>query len=118
MPTIRRYRYLRRATGKPRLDGSGPMCVTTGRLESSAPAVWFAYSADRKGEHPRQHLKNFQGALQADAYAGSAKLNGLDPELYLRQVLTSIAEHPISRIEELLPWKIVLADYPASNFTS
>jgi len=38
--------------------------------ESSPPAVWLAYSADRKGEHPRQHLKNFQGALQADAYAG------------------------------------------------
>jgi len=36
----------------------------------SPPAVWFAYSADRKGEHPREHLKNFQGALQADAYAG------------------------------------------------
>jgi transposase len=34
------------------------------------PAVWFAYSPDRKGEHPRQHLKTFQGALQADAYAG------------------------------------------------
>jgi transposase len=32
--------------------------------------VWFAYSEDRKGEHPRQHLKNFKGALQADAYAG------------------------------------------------
>jgi hypothetical protein len=30
----------------------------------------FAYSPDRKGEHPCQHLKNFKGALQADAYAG------------------------------------------------
>jgi transposase len=38
--------------------------------ENTAPAVWFAYSSDRKGEHPRQHLKNFKGALQADAYAG------------------------------------------------
>jgi len=38
--------------------------------EDTAPAVWFAYSPDRKGEHPRQHLKNFKGALQADAYAG------------------------------------------------
>jgi len=32
--------------------------------------VWFAYSPDRKGENPRQHLKFYQGALQADAYAG------------------------------------------------
>ena len=38
--------------------------------KDTAPAVWFAYSSDRKGEHPRQHLKNFKGALQADAYAG------------------------------------------------
>jgi hypothetical protein len=38
--------------------------------EHTAPAVWFAYSEDRKGGHPRRHLKNFRGALQADAYAG------------------------------------------------
>lgn len=38
--------------------------------EDTAPAVWFAYSPDRKGEHPRRHLKNFKGGLQADAYAG------------------------------------------------
>jgi transposase len=44
--------------------------------ESTAPAVWFAYSPDRKGEHPRQHLKKFKGALQADAYAGFHHLYG------------------------------------------
>jgi len=44
--------------------------------EDTAPAVWFAYSEDRKGEHPRQHLKDFKGALQADAYAGFHHLYG------------------------------------------
>ncbi len=34
------------------------------------PAVWFAYSPDRKGEHPQRHLRDFAGVLQADAYAG------------------------------------------------
>jgi transposase len=37
---------------------------------TTPPAVWFAYTPDRKGEHPRQHLKNFRGTLQADGYAG------------------------------------------------
>ncbi len=44
--------------------------------EQTAPAVWFVYSEDRRGEHPRQHLKNFTGALQADAYAGFHHLYG------------------------------------------
>jgi transposase len=43
---------------------------------STAPAVWFTYSEDRKGEHPRRHLKGFKGALQADAYSGFHHLYG------------------------------------------
>jgi len=38
--------------------------------DSSPPAVWFAYSPDRKGEHPQTHLRDFRGTLQADAFAG------------------------------------------------
>jgi transposase len=42
--------------------------------DAAAPAVWFAYSADRGGKHPVQHLRTFRGALQADAYAGFNEL--------------------------------------------
>ena len=40
----------------------------------AAPAVWFAYSPDRKGENPQAHLKDFTGIMHADGYAGFAKL--------------------------------------------
>ena len=36
----------------------------------------------------------------------SAKMNGLEPEAYLRDVLTRIGEHPINAIDDLLPWNI------------
>jgi transposase len=42
--------------------------------DTTAPAVWFAYSPDRKARHPIQHLQSFTGTLQADGYAG---FNGL-----------------------------------------
>src|SRR6266403_850160 len=38
--------------------------------DGTPPAVWFCYSPDRKGEHPKEHLSSFSGTLQADGYAG------------------------------------------------
>jgi hypothetical protein len=37
---------------------------------------------------------------------GTAKVTGIDPESYLRKALSRIAEHPINRIDELLPWNL------------
>ena len=37
---------------------------------------------------------------------GTAKLNGLDPALYLRTVLAKLPEHPINQIQQLLPWNL------------
>jgi transposase len=37
---------------------------------------------------------------------GTCKLNGINPRAYLEYVLTHIADHPINRIDELLPWNV------------
>jgi transposase len=37
----------------------------------------------------------------------TCKLNNIDPQRYLQYVLERIADHPINRIEELLPWNVV-----------
>lgn len=42
--------------------------------DMAPPAVWFQYSANRKGEHRAAHLGAYSGILQADAFAG---YNGL-----------------------------------------
>ena len=38
------------------------------------PAAVFFYSPDRKGTHPRAHLKEFRGIIHADGYAGFNEL--------------------------------------------
>jgi transposase len=52
------------------------------------------------------------GERAANIYSliGTALLNGRDPYLYLRHVLERIAEHPINRVDQLLPWHVVLED--------
>ena len=59
------------------------------------PAAWYRYTKTREGSHPRRHLAQFRGVLQADAFAGFNTLyengaireaacwaQGLNPEAY------------------------------------
>ena len=46
---------------------------------------------------------------------GTAKLGGINPPHYLRHVLERIADHPINRIDELLPWAVADKIAPAAH---
>jgi hypothetical protein len=48
---------------------------------------------------------------------GSAKLNGRNPEAFLREVLARFAHQPITRIDELLPWSLqtLTGEQPTAN---
>ena len=48
------------------------------------------------------------GTYAAELYSliGTAKLNGYNPEAYLRDVLTRISDYPVSKIADLLPWNL------------
>ena len=51
------------------------MSATSGHSPGSRPpAALFFYSSDRKGEHPRAHLKDFRGVIHVDGYAGFNEL--------------------------------------------
>ncbi|EFD7663146.1 TPA: transposase domain-containing protein, partial [Escherichia coli] len=41
---------------------------------------------------------------------GSCRLNGIDPEAYLRHILSVLPEWPSNRVDELLPWNVVFTD--------
>jgi transposase len=60
------------------------------------------------------------GEAAANIYTliGSATLNGVEPYAYLKAVFERIAEHPINRVDELLPWNIDLAQGSAHNLRS
>jgi hypothetical protein len=59
---------------------------------------YLSAGADRGGER----------AAAIYSLVGTAKLNGIDPERYLRHVLGRISDHPIHRLDELLPWNLSL----------
>ncbi|HHS9230115.1 TPA: transposase domain-containing protein, partial [Escherichia coli] len=41
---------------------------------------------------------------------GTCRLNGIDPEAYLRHILSVLPEWPSNRVDELLPWNVVLTN--------
>jgi hypothetical protein len=86
-----------------------------GRIEIDNNAVERALRAVALGRKNYLFAGSDAGGERAAAIyslVGTAKLNGIDPQAYLRHVLERIADHPINAVEELLPWHVAAALKP------
>ena len=95
--------------------------VDDGRIEAENNAAERALRAVAIGRKNFLHLGSDTGGNSAAVIytlIGTAKLNGINPQHYLRYVLERIAEHKINRIDELLPWAVaarIAPDAPDTN---
>jgi transposase len=94
-----------------RLLEDGRVCATNNAAERALRGValgrkaWLFCGSDRGGER----------AAVFYTLIGTAKLNGIDPQAWLANVLERIAAHPMRRLDELLPWNRRPAIAPADR---
>ncbi len=83
-----------------RFLGDGHVCLTNNAAERALRGIalgrksWLFAGSDRGGER----------AAAMYSLIVTAKLNDVDPRAWLADVLARIADHPASRLHELLPW--------------
>jgi hypothetical protein len=88
----------------------GRICLTNNAAERALRSValgrkaWLFAGSDRGAER----------AAMIYALITTAKLNDVDPRAWLADVLARIADHPASRLDELLPWKWKRSRRPAT----
>jgi transposase len=91
---------LKRWAAFTRFLDDGRICLTNNAAERALRGIalgrrsWLFAGSDRGG----------QRAAQMYSLIVTARMNEVDPQAWLADVLARIAEHPIQRIKELLPW--------------
>ena len=91
---------LKRWAAFTRFIDDGRICLSNNAAERELRAVavgrknWMFAGSDRGGER----------AAAIYTLVATAKLNDIDPEAWLADVLRRINDHPASRLDELLPW--------------
>jgi hypothetical protein len=83
--------------------------VSDGRIDAHNNTAERALRGVAIGRKNYLHVGSDAGGQTAAVMytlLGSAKLNGINPQRYLRHVLERIADHPSNRIDELLPWAV------------
>src|SRR5712672_1819647 len=89
-----------------RFLGDGRICLTNNAAERALRGIaigrksWLFAGSDRGGER----------AAAMFTLIETAKLNAIDPQAWLADVLDRIADHPVSRLDQLLPWHWKSAD--------
>jgi len=88
----------------------GRVCLTNNAAERALRGIalgrkaWLFAGSDRGGER----------AAAMYSLIVTAKLNGVDPQAWLADALGRIADHPASRLDELLPWNWTTQDQRAA----
>jgi transposase len=91
---------LKRWAAFARFLADGRVCLTNNAAERALRGIalgrknWLFAGSDRGGER----------AAAVYTLIATAKLNGIDPQAWLADVLCRIADHPARRLDELLPW--------------
>ncbi len=91
---------LKRWTAFSRFTGDGRICLTNNAAERALRGIalgrksWLFAGSDRGG----------QRAAFMYSLIVTAKLNDIDPQAWLADVLARIADHPAQKLDELLPW--------------
>jgi transposase len=93
---------LKRNDAFTRFLADGRICLSNNAAERALRGIalgrkaWLFAGSDRGGERAAIMLTLIQ----------TAKLNDVDPQAWLADVLARIAEHPFQKLDDLLPWKL------------